>query len=84
MLPQLLRDTDVRNLLPLLACTRLEVLECSEFDGVDDQISQLYQACPELDIRFEDSDDDSEEDDEDGADDDWDEDEGGEDDGGWL
>ena len=44
--------TPVRNLLPLLACTRLEVLACHDFDGVDDQTSQLYQACPDLNIHL--------------------------------
>ena len=40
----------VRNLLPLLACKRLEFLGCDDFEGVDDQASMLILACPGLDI----------------------------------
>ena len=47
------RDTSVRNLLPLLACKQLEVLECSSFGGIDDQISQLLQARPGLNISID-------------------------------
>ena len=38
------------NLMPLLACTQLEALECSRFNGIDAQAYQLFQACPDLDI----------------------------------
>ena len=74
------RFTPVRNLLPLLACKQLEVLDFSNFDGVIDQTNQLIQAFPDLDIvAYESDDDDSEEEDEEDAEDGWDD--GGEYDG---
>ena len=43
----------VQNLLPLLACKQLKVLECSSFDAVDDQTRQLLQARPDLNITID-------------------------------
>ena len=42
----------MRDLTPLLACRRLAALDCSNFDGRDDQASLLLQAHPGLDIRM--------------------------------
>ena len=41
-------QTPVRDLMPLEACKRLEVLRCDRFDVIDDQISLLLHAKPDL------------------------------------
>ena len=44
--------TPVLDLMPLLWCKRLEVLQCDNFDGINDQARQLLQARPDLDIMI--------------------------------